>query len=228
MNAQKSKKLSIKKIVSLAGVATASVLLSVPAFAQVSPSNGQNNENGASTGEQQIDGRRQPSDDRFPENQGASENNGMNNDIRGTNQDTNNTTNRMERPSTTGTQPGAGQRQPTDDRFMQNQTVPQNPQNNRSNNDSTRGTYQPSTTGAGYPGNGVTPSSGTRTLERRSTESNTESSTQMNRPSSTGAGYPGNGVTPSSGTRTMQEQSTTNDINTVNQQSPDQGVRALW
>ena len=85
-----------------------------------------------------------------------------------------------------------------------------------------------STTGAGYPGNGVAPNSGANMMERPSAPSGSSSMEQrsttgagdtMNRPSTTGAGYPGNGVSPNPGSNMMDKQSSTGGSSEVAQES---------
>jgi hypothetical protein len=92
-----------------------------------------------------------------------------------------------------------------------------------------------SPTGAGYPGNGVAPNSGTSTMQQRSTASDTTIDSQstpqsspMYQPSTTGAGYPGNGVSPNSGANTMDRQSPSGGTNSGNAQPTNQGVQGLW
>ena len=119
-----------------------------------------------------------------------------------------------------------GGRLPSDNRYDPQGSSKNDELNNdanspgQSNNNGTGQTNQPSTTGAGYPGNGVTPSSGTRSTDQQNNQSNPNSSTQMNQPSTTGAGYPGNGVTPNSGS--------SNSTGQYNNSNGAQGVEGLW
>jgi hypothetical protein len=93
-----------------------------------------------------------------------------------------------------------------------------------------------STTGAGYPGNGVSPNSGSNTMERPSTTGGSSSMDQpsttgagdtMNRPSTTGAGYPGNGVSPNPGSNTMDKQSSTTGGSSEVAQESTSGVNTM-
>ena len=94
MNKQNNRKLSIQTLLSIVGVAGASVLMSFPAFAQMTPSN-----SGSST-DPQMTGERKPTDDRSMQQQAPASSQQMN-------------TMPAETPGMTG------ERKPTDDRFMQ-------------------------------------------------------------------------------------------------------------
>ncbi len=146
MSAQNNQNLSIKKLLTLVGVAGASILLSFPVLAQTS------------------DGNRLPTDDRS-NTPNAPLNDQLNNDAKGgsqmnngTNQ-MNNGTNQMNRPTTTGGgYPGnnvtpAGAMDNTNQRST---TDNFNQMNQRSTTDNVNQMNQPTTTGAGYPGNNVT------------------------------------------------------------------------
>ena len=120
---------------------------------------------------------------------------------------------------------------PSDDRYDSQGSSRNDELNNdnkspgQSNNNGTSQMNQPSTTGAGYPGNGVTPSGGTRSTDQQYNQSNPNGSSQMNQPSTTGAGYPGNGVTPNSGSSNSTGQY--NNSGSSNSTGA-QGVEGLW
>jgi hypothetical protein len=64
MNMKNHKRLSIKTLLSIAGVAGASVLMSFPVFAQTTPSRSD-----SPSETQQMTGERKPTDDRYMQNQ---------------------------------------------------------------------------------------------------------------------------------------------------------------
>ena len=144
MKTQNNRKLSIKTLLSIVGVAGASVLMSFPAFAQTTPSSSD---------------------------------------------------------SPSSNQPMTGQRQPTDDRSMQNQT----------------------------PGSQQMNTGTSNTSDRQTTTGTTVETQQLNRSTTTQQVNP-NGATPTSptGTPSTTPQNTTSPAPTTTQETPDQGVRALW
>src|ERR687886_224319 len=257
---------SIKKFISLAGVAGASVFLSVPALAQTNPDySSRANSNVRSTEllAQAISDYQESSS-----NCGGYQGNGTTgggyycalNRMNGPSsngqastmdrQSPTSSSDRMYEPSNTGAgYPGNGQ-VPSDgyntpvQPFHNNDrppTVNQGANNDNSSTGSQDFNYDQgsrtnqSTTGAGYPGNGVAPNSGTSTMQQRSTanDSTTDSqsttqSSPMYQQSPTGAGYPGNGVSPNSGSSTMNGQSPSGSTDSGNAQPTNQGVQGLW
>ena len=126
---------SIKKFISLAGVAGASVFLSVPALAQTNPNyNTRANSNVRST---ELLAQAISDYQESPSNCGGYQGNGT------TGGGYYCALNRMNEPSSNGQASTMDRQSPTS---------------------SSDRMYQPSTTGAGYPGNGVAPKSGTSTM----------------------------------------------------------------
>lgn len=159
MNIQNKKKLSIKYLLSIVGIAGASVVMSFPAFAQVTPSSSD-----SPSSNQQMTGERKPTDDRSMQEQTPA----------GSQQMNTGTSNTSDRQTTTGT------------------TTVETQQYNRS------------TTSQQANPNGVTPTT-------------TPSAVPTDTPA----------VTPTDTPSTTPE-NTTSPAPTTNQQAPDQGVRALW
>lgn len=153
MNKQNNSKLSIQTFLSIVGVAGASVLMSFPAFAQMTPSN-----SGSST----------------------------------------------ETPQMTG------DRKPTDDRSMQNQTQGSQQMDGTSNTSDRQ------------------MNSGSTTVETQ--QYNRSTTTQQTNPNGTPATTPTNtpAVTPTDTAPMSTPENTTSPSTGATQQAPDQGVRALW
>jgi hypothetical protein len=123
MNIQNNKKLSIKTLLSIVGVAGASVVMSFPAFAQISP-----NSSDSPSSNQQMTGERKPTDDRSMQNQAPAGNQQMNSN------------------TPASTQPMNSDRLPTDDRSMQGQTQGSQQMNTGTSNTSDRQTTTGTTT----------------------------------------------------------------------------------
>lgn len=185
MNKQNNNKLSIKTLLSIVGVAGASVLMSFPAFAQMTPS-----DSGSST-TPQMTGDRKPTDDRSMQQQTPASSQQMNT-----------------MPSQN--QQMTGDRKPTDDRFMQNQTQ------GSQQMDGTSGTSERQI------------NSGSTTVE---TQQNRSTTTQQTNPNGAmPATMPMNtpAVAPTNTAPMTTPENTTTPSTGTTQQAPDQGVRALW
>ncbi|MGB5963195.1 MAG: hypothetical protein WBG73_21340 [Coleofasciculaceae cyanobacterium] len=182
MNKQNNSKLSIPTLLSIVGVAGASVLMSFPAFAQMAPSN-----SGSSTETPQMTGDRKPTDDRFMQQQTPASSQQMN-------------TMPAETPGMTG------DRKPTDDRFMQ-QTQDSQQMDTGTSNTTERQINTGTTT--------------VETQQNRSTTSqqvNPDGTMPMNTPA----------VAPTDTAPMSTPEDTMTPSTGATQQAPDQGVRALW
>ena len=201
MNVQHQKNL-FKKLVGMAGIASASVLLSLPGLAQAAPSAGGMN--------QSVNNSDRPSDSTMTDGQllaqtmSAQELNGRCAGYEG-----NATTGGGYYCALSRMNSGYGTAQPQ----------------GSSNVDNGR-----STTGAGYPGNNVTPQGVDNRMNRESmnsgdnTQSGTarpESSNTDNGRSTTGEGYPGNNVKPQGVDNGMNRQSYNRDSNTQYEKATD-------
>jgi hypothetical protein len=170
---------SIKKFLSLAGVAGASVFLSCPVLAQTNPDySSRANSTVRST---ELLAQAISDYQESPGNCGGYQGNGT------TGGGYYCALNRMNGPSSNGQASTMDRQSPTS---------------------SSDRMYQPSTTGAGYPGNGVAPNSGANTMDRQSPN---VSSDTMDEPSNTSAGYPGNGQVPNDGFNTPDQTFHRND-----------------
>jgi hypothetical protein len=201
MSVQHQKNL-FKKLVGMAGIASASVLLSLPGLAQAAPSAGGMN--------QSVNNSDRPSDSTMTDGQLLAQT------MSG--QELNGRCAGYEGNATTGggyycalprMNSGYGTTQPQ----------------GSSNVDNGR-----STTGAGYPGNNVTPQGVDNRMNRESSSSgdNTQSGTASpessntdNGRSTTGAGYPGNNVTPQGVDKNLDRQSYNRDSNTQYEKATD-------
>jgi hypothetical protein len=170
---------SIKKFLSLAGVAGASVFLSVPVLAQTNPN--YNTRANSTVRAPELLAQAISDFQESPRNCGGYQGNAT------TGGGYNCAINRINGPSSNG------------------QASTMDRQSPASSSDTMS---QPSTTGAGYPGNGVAPNSGANTMDRQSPN---VSSDTMDEPSTDGAGYPGNGLVPSDGYNTPVQPFRNND-----------------
>ncbi|MEW6491370.1 MAG: hypothetical protein AB1589_02290 [Cyanobacteriota bacterium] len=178
----------IQKLLSMAGIATASVFFCLPGLAEVAPNAGginqplnSNRQTGSTLQTGQLLAQNPSSNERY-DNCGGYEGN-----------------------ATTG---GGFY-------CARYRLYPNGAPNSQSRTAPAGSSYQNnggSTTGAGYPGNNVTPQGGDNNMNQESTnmEDNTQNQTrpagssyQNNGGSTTGAGYPGNNVTPQGGDNNM-------------------------